>query len=81
MAGETRQVSSRPSWVCGFYLLSKTDLCDEQDITALEQRLRSMQWQERRLSELYGDCPVDEVLNITGFNMNDVLDVDPAFFK
>ena len=28
-----------------------------------------------------GECPVDEVLNITGFNMNDVLDVDPAFFN
>ena len=28
-----------------------------------------------------GDCPVDEVLNITGFNMNDALDVDPAFFN
>ena len=27
-----------------------------------------------------GKCPVDVVLNISGFNMNDVLDVDPNFF-
>ena len=27
-----------------------------------------------------GACPIDEVLNIAGFNMNDILDVDPSFF-
>lgn len=82
--GETLDTEAAARDQVGFadrILLSKTDLCDEQDITALEQRLRSMNARAPIKRVNMGDCPVDEVLNITGFNMNDVLDVDPAFFN
>lgn len=62
-------------------LLSKTDLCTEEETAQIEARLRQMNARAPIRRVNMGDCPVDEVLNITGFNMNDVLDVDPAFFN
>lgn len=62
-------------------LLSKTDLCTEEETSALEARLRQMNARAPIRRVNMGNCPVEEVLNITGFNMNDVLDVDPAFFN
>ena len=52
-------------------LLSKCDLVSPEAADEIEARLRRVDM---------GACPVDEVLNITGFNMNDILDVDPSFF-
>lgn len=62
-------------------LLSKCDLVSEEDIETLEARLRQMNARAPIRRVNMGECPVSEVLDITGFNMNDVLDVDPAFFN
>ncbi len=62
-------------------LLSKTDLCSEEENKAMEARLRQMNARAPIRRVNMGDCPVNEVLNIAGFNMNDVLDVDPAFLN
>lgn len=47
----------------------------------MEARLHQMNGRAPLRRVNMGNCPVDEVLNIAGFNMNDVLDVDPAFFS
>ncbi|MDO5532124.1 GTP-binding protein [Sutterella sp.] len=62
-------------------LVSKCDLVDEKTLEAFEARLRSMNARAPIRRVNMGDCPVDVVLNIAGFNMNDVLDVDPKFFN
>lgn len=62
-------------------LLSKTDLCQPEDVAAMNARLRQMNARAPIHEVNMGHCPVDEVLNIAGFNMNDILDVDPAFFN
>ena len=62
-------------------LLTKTDLCSSEEANQIEARLRQMNARAPIRRVNMGDCPVEEVLNITGFNMNDVLDVDPAFFN
>ena len=62
-------------------LLTKTDLCTPEEASQIESRLRQMNAHAPIRRVNMGDCPVEEVLNITGFNMNDVLDVDPAFFN
>lgn len=61
-------------------LLSKCDLVSEDAAKALEDRLRRMNARAPIRRVNMGDCPIDEVLDITGFNMNDVLEVDPSFF-
>ena len=62
-------------------LLSKCDLMSEEEALAMEARLRQMNARAPIRRVDMGKCPVSEVLDITGFNMNDVLDVDPAFFN
>ncbi len=62
-------------------LLSKCDLVSEEEARALEARLRQMNARAPIRRVDMGKCPVSEVLNISGFNMNDILDVDPAFFN
>lgn len=61
-------------------LLTKCDLVSEEEALELEARLRRMNARAPIRRVNMGNCPVEEVLDINGFNMNDVLDVDPAFF-
>lgn len=62
-------------------LVSKCDLVTPEELAALEARLRGMNARAPIRRVNMGDCPVDVVLNIAGFNMNDVLDVDPKFLN
>ena len=62
-------------------LLSKCDLVTPEECEALEARLRQMNARAPIRRVDMGNCPVDVVLDITGFNMNDILEVDPAFFN
>lgn len=61
-------------------LVSKCDLVTPEELEAFEARLRGMNARAPIRRVDMGNCPVDVVLNIAGFNMNDVLDVDPNFF-
>lgn len=61
-------------------LVSKGDLVEEKDLELLESRLRQMNARAPIQRVNMGKCPVEVVLDISGFNMNDVLDVDPTFF-
>ncbi len=60
-------------------LLSKCDLVTPEEASAFEERLRRINLRAPIRRVNMGECPVEEVLDIQGFNMNDVLDVDPAF--
>lgn len=62
-------------------LVSKCDLVEPEALEALESRLRGMNARAPIRRVNMGECPVDVVLNIAGFNMNDVLDVDPKFLN
>ena len=62
-------------------LLSKCDVASPEEVEKITARLRAMNARAPIRRVDMGNCPVDEVLNIAGFNMNDVLDVDPAFFS
>ena len=56
-------------------LVSKCDLVTPEELAELEARLRSMNARAPIRRVDMGNCPVDVVLDIAGFNMNDVLDV------
>lgn len=82
--GETLDKEAEARDQVGFadrILLSKCDLCTEEEVKAMEARLRQMNARAPIRRVNMGECPISEVLDITGFNMNDVLDVDPAFFN
>lgn len=60
-------------------LVSKSDLVDAQALSALKQRL--MQMNPRAPIELvhFGETPINEILDIRGFNLNAALEINPAF--
>ena len=62
-------------------LVSKCDLVTKEELEAFEARLRAMNARAPMREVNMGDCPVDVVLNIEGFNMTDVLDIDPKFLN
>src|SRR6266481_2612171 len=62
-------------------LLSKTDLTKEEETENLIKRLRRMNPRAPIKKVNFGDAPIDEVLDIRGFNLNAILDIDPAFLE
>ena len=60
-------------------LLSKTDLVAEDDAEKLKARLVRMNPRAPVKKVNFGDAPVDEILDIRGFNLNAVLEIDPEF--
>src|ERR671923_560584 len=60
-------------------LLSKTDLVSEDDVEKLARRLKHMNPRAPIKNVHFGNAPIDEVLDIRGFNLNAILELDPEF--
>jgi G3E family GTPase len=60
-------------------LLSKVDLVTEEEQTALRTRLRKMNPRAPIRAVHFGNAPIDEILDIRGFNLNAILEIDPDF--
>jgi G3E family GTPase len=60
-------------------LLSKTDLSAEEEVESLVQRLKRMNPRAPVKKVHFGDAPIAEVLDIRGFNLNAILELDPQF--
>ena len=62
-------------------LLSKTDLVDQANVDELMKRLRSMNPRAPQKKVHMGEADIREILDIRGFNLNAVLEVDPEFLE
>jgi len=62
-------------------LLSKTDLVEEDETRALMQRLRDMNPRAHQKRVHFGEADIREILDIRGFNLNAVLEIDPGFLE
>ncbi len=60
-------------------LMSKTDLVSEADVKKLSDRLRKMNPRAPIKQVNFGDAPIAEVLDIRGFNLNAILELEPDF--
>jgi G3E family GTPase len=60
-------------------LLSKTDLTAEDETQQLIQRLKRMNPRAPIKKVHFGEAPIGEVLDIRGFNLNAILQLDPEF--
>jgi G3E family GTPase len=60
-------------------LLSKTDLVDGAALEELKARLRRINPRAPISTSDFGRAPISEVLDLRGFNLNDKLELDPAF--
>jgi G3E family GTPase len=62
-------------------LVSKTDLVDAAQLAALKARLTRINPRAPIGQVDFGRAPLAEVLDIKGFNLNDKLEIDPAFLQ
>jgi G3E family GTPase len=60
-------------------LISKTDLVPEAETAELQKRLRQMNPRAHQKKVHFGEADIKEILDIRGFNLNAVLEVDPDF--
>jgi G3E family GTPase len=60
-------------------LLSKTDLVEDAKVGELVKRLRRMNPRAHQHKVHMGNADIKEILDIRGFNLNAVLEVDPDF--
>ena len=60
-------------------LLSKTDLVDADHIEALSLRLNQINPRAAIRAVHFGQTPLAEILDIRGFNLNAILEVEPGF--
>ena len=62
-------------------VLNKTDLVDTGSLDALEARLREMNRMTRVVRSERANVPVETVLNLGAFNLDDVLERRPSFLE
>ena len=60
-------------------LLSKTDLVDAEELASLRERIVRMNPRAPIKPVNFGQVPLKEVLDLRGFNLNAILDIDPEF--
>jgi len=60
-------------------LLSKSDLVNEEQIKNLSERIRRMNPRAQVKQVHFGNAPLEEILDIRGFNLNAILELDPEF--
>ena len=60
-------------------LMSKTDLVSEDDVRSLVERLKHMNPRAPVKKVHFGEAPIEEILDIRGFNLNAILELDPEF--
>jgi G3E family GTPase len=60
-------------------LMSKTDLVSQEETDSLSKRLKRMNPRAPIKKVHFGDAPIGEVLDIRGFNLNAILQLDPEF--
>ena len=60
-------------------LLSKSDLVSDSEVKTLSTRIRKMNPRAEVKKVNFGEVPIEEVLDIRGFNLNAILELDPEF--
>ena len=60
-------------------LMSKTDLVGEDEVKSLVERLKRMNPRAPVKRVHFGEAPIEEILDIRGFNLNAILELDPEF--
>ncbi|MDB5803936.1 MAG: cobalamin biosynthesis protein CobW [Betaproteobacteria bacterium] len=60
-------------------LLSKTDLISDEEQVKLRERLVKMNPRAPMKAVHFGNTPIEDILDIRGFNLNSVLEIDPEF--
>lgn len=78
---DDRQEARRQVGFADRILLSKTDLVSTGELDAVMSRLRRMNPRAPQKAVQFGNLPINEVLDVQGFNLDAKLELDPKFLK
>jgi G3E family GTPase len=76
-----RQEAQRQVGFADQIFMSKTDLVTLEEADALAHRIKHMNPRAPQKRVYFGEVPLQEFLDIRGFNLNAKLDIDPDFLK
>ena len=76
---DTQEEAQRQVGFADRLLLSKTDLVSAEELAVLRARLMRINPRAPIATLDFGRVPIAEVLDLRGFNLNDKLELDPAF--
>ncbi|TVR90905.1 MAG: GTP-binding protein [Spirochaetaceae bacterium] len=62
-------------------LLNKCDLVSETELESLEARLKSINVRTKLYRSTNAEVPLDAILDVGAFSLDDVLDIDPKFLE
>ncbi|MBV4398312.1 GTP-binding protein [Advenella alkanexedens] len=62
-------------------LISKKDLVSDEEYASLKHRLVHMNPRAQIMPVHFGEADLNQILDVTGFNLNSILDIDPEFLK
>ncbi|EMR12729.1 cobalamin synthesis protein [Methylophaga lonarensis MPL] len=60
-------------------LITKSDLVDDTALQNLQSRLRKMNSRAAMIEVNHGNTDIEEILDIRGFNLNAILEIEPHF--
>jgi len=76
-----RQEARRQVGFADQIFISKTDLVSAGEVDALQHRLKHMNPRAPQKAVHFGAVPLNEVLDLRGFNLNAKLEIDPDFLQ
>jgi len=76
---DDRQEARRQVGFADQIFISKADLVSQEDLEALQHRLRHMNPRAPQKAVHFGEVALTEVFDLRGFNLNAKLDIDPDF--
>jgi len=78
---DTRQEARRQVGFADQIFISKADLVSAEELADLQHRLKHMNPRAPQKTVHFGEVPLNEVLDLRGFNLNAKLDIDPDFLQ
>ena len=76
---DDRQEARRQVGFADQIFISKADLVSQEDLEAMQHRLRHMNPRAPQKAVHFGEVALTEVFDLRGFNLNAKLDIDPDF--
>jgi G3E family GTPase len=78
---DSRQEARKQVGFADQIFISKADLVDAPKLRSVQERLYAMNPRAAQTVVHFGQVPIAQVLDLKGFNLNAILDVEPAFLK
>ncbi len=78
---DSRQEARKQVGFADQIFISKADLVNAVQLRSLQERLHAINPRAKQTVVHFGEVPISQVLDLKGFNLNSILDVEPEFLQ